>query len=618
MHHHQKRAAHALVIMVVMICLGLQVHALGQANLGPVALAAQGKTLYVVEARGQQVAVIDTGSNKVTRSIKLPQRVQGVALSPDGKRLYVTGGGPDGKVYVVNARNGKVTAKLTVGHTPGGPVVSPDGNTLYVCNRFDDSVSVIDLKTRKTQAEIPVLREPGAAVLARDGRDLYVLNLLPKSRADGDYTACSVSVIDTQTRKVITNITLPNGSNQLLGICLSPDGQYVYATHILARYQLPTTQLERGWINTNALSVIATGTRSQRKLVNTVLLDDVDLGAANPWGVACTADGKSICVAHAGTDQISVIDRAQLHERLDKAAKGEKVTDVVQNADDVPNDLSFLVGAKKRIKLAGKGARSLAIIGSTVYVGEYFSDTLTLVDLASERPSRVKSLALGSDGTESIVRKGELLFNDANLCFQKWQSCASCHTCDARVDALNWDLLNDGLGNPKNTRSLLLAHATPPSMSLAVRDTAEAAVRAGIRHIQFAVRPESDAQAIDAYLKSLKPVPSPHLVKGKPSQAAVRGKAVFEKAQCGRCHSGRLYTNQKTYDVGTGLNREKDMEFDTPTLVELWRSAPYLHDGRANTLREVVTDFNQADKHGQTTDLNEQEIGELVAYLLSL
>ena len=62
------------------------------------------------------------------------------------------------------------------------------------------------------------------------------------------------------------------------------------------------------------------------------------------------------------------------------------------------------------------------------------------------------------------ARRGEMLFHDATLCFQQWQSCATCHP-DARVDALNWDLLNDGLGNPKNTRSLVKAHAGGPAMA---------------------------------------------------------------------------------------------------------------------------------------------------------
>ena len=51
--------------------------------------------------------------------------------------------------------------------------------------------------------------------------------------------------------------------------------------HILSRYQMPTTQLERGWMNTNAMSVIDV---AAKKLLNTVLLDDIDLGAADALG----------------------------------------------------------------------------------------------------------------------------------------------------------------------------------------------------------------------------------------------------------------------------------------------------------------------------------------------
>ena len=61
------------------------------------------------------------------------------------------------------------------------------------------------------------------------------------------------------------------------------------------------------------------------------------------------------------------------------------------------------------------------------------------------------------------ARRGEMLYNDGSMCFQQWQSCASCHP-DGRVDGLNWDLLNDGMGNPKQTRSELYNHVTPPTM----------------------------------------------------------------------------------------------------------------------------------------------------------
>ena len=138
----------------------------------------------------------------------------------------------------------------------------------------------------------------------------------------------------------------------------------------------------------------------------------------------------------------------------------------------------------------------------------------------------------------SPVRQGELAFNDASLCFQGWQSCASCHSSDARVDGFNWDLLNDGLGNPKNTKSLLFAPKTPPNMALGIRANAQLAVRAGFRHILFTVPPESTAAAVDAYLESLQPIPSPWREKGPPAQAAARGRKLFEDPAvgCASCH----------------------------------------------------------------------------------
>ena len=62
----------------------------------------------------------------------------------------------------------------------------------------------------------------------------------------------------------------------------------------------------------------------------------------------------------------------------------------------------------------------------------------------------VSEIALGPKPVMTEQRKGELYFRDARLCFQQWLSCATCHP-DGRTDGLNWDLLNDGLGNPKDT-----------------------------------------------------------------------------------------------------------------------------------------------------------------------
>jgi mono/diheme cytochrome c family protein len=397
-------------------------------------------------------------------------------------------------------------------------------------------------------------------------------------------------------------------------------------------------------MNTNALSIIDV---AAKKLLNTVLLDDIDLGAAIPWGVTTTADGKRILVTHAGTHELSVIDTDGLITKLkgmpatieEAKAKGRYDTQGSYSSitvEDVPNDLAFLVDLRRRLQLRRggpwglvndegpwiNGPRGLDVIGSKVYIAVYFSDLVAIADLEDKSYYPVKVIRLGPElklADLTVQRRGEVFFHDADLCFQHWQACASCHP-DARIDALNWDLLNDGLGTPKNNKSMLLVHKTPPSMSQAVRATAEEAVRAGITHIQFAVRPEEDAVALDEYLKSLQPVPSPYLVDGKLSEAAQRGKQLFlsERVGCAECHPEPLFTDLKVHNVESKGQYDRSGDFDTPTLIECWRTAPYMHDGHYTTLPQLLKDGKHGATTGDVEGLTEQEIKDLAEFVLSL
>lgn len=617
---------------------------------GPSAVLASkdGKSLFVANADARQIAIVDVAAARVTRSVTVPAEPSGMALSPDGNTLYVTCAAPKSTVCLIDVASGQVSGQIPAGHSAWGVAVTPDGKRLYVCNRYNNEVVVIDVAAKKEVAKVPMIREPVGATIAAEGKLVYVINLLPIDRADAYDVAASVAAIDTATNQAV-NLRLPNGSSSVRGICASPDGKYVYVAHILARYQMPTTQLERGWMNTNAMTIIDA---AEKKIVNTVLLDDVDLGAANPYGVATTADGKTICVSHAGTQELSVIDATALMEKLAKVApapaekpaekaaekpaekaaekpadkKGEKKPAedrglyATNSAAEVPNDLAFLVGLRKRIKLPGNGAHGVAVIGTKVYVAEYFTDTVAVVDLEAKPYQPVTQIALGPKPEMTVQRRGEMLFNSGEICFQHWQSCESCHP-DARVDALNWDLMNDGLGNPKNTKSMLLAHKTPPAMSLGVRMTAEQAVRAGLTHILFCVRPEEEAVAIDEYLKSLTPLPSPFLVDGKLSAAAERGKKIFDDQQvgCARCHPAPLFTDLQTHDVASKGQYDRDATaFDCPTLVECWRTAPYLHDGQWLTIKDLIVKGKHGAKGGDISKLTPQQIDDLVEYVLSL
>jgi YVTN family beta-propeller protein len=568
--------------------------------------------LYVAQSTARRVDVVEPETRKIVQSIAVAGRPSGIALSKDAQRLYVSTV-PEGIVFY-DRKQEKITATVAAGYWPNGPVLSPNEDTLYLCNRFDNSVSVIDTARAVAIATIEVVREPVAAALSPDGKLLFVANHLPAGAADTGYSAAQVSVIDTDTRKQIKLIDLPNGSTGMRGICISPDGQYVYTTHILARYQLPTTQLDRGWMNTNAVSIIDVATQSR---YTTFLLDDVDHGAANPWAIACSPDGAHLFVTHAGTHELSVIDRVGLHRKLEALAAGKAVSNVIDSFNDVPRDLSFLGDLRQRIPLDGQGPRSLAVTQKHVFIGQYFSDSIAVMDLSAVGRSPQGAIPLNPDFQMTPVRQGEIFFNDASLCFQKWQSCASCHP-DGRADALNWDLLNDGIGNPKNTKSLLLSHQTPPVMVTGIRDRAETAVRTGIRYIQFSQQPEENAAAIDAYLKSMEPVPSPYLKNGELSRSAGRGKRVYEAAGCGTCHSGPAFTNLQKYDVGTGMDRDRNTAFDTPALAEIWRTAPYLYKGQAATMRDVLTKNNPDDRHGKVSALSDEELHDLIEYILSL
>ena len=76
----------------------------------------------------------------------------------------------------------------------------------------------------------------------------------------------------------------------------------------------------------------------------------------------------------------------------------------------------------------------------------------------------------------------------------------------------------------------------------------------------------------------------------------------------------------RVHDIGTGNGPSKllGLAFDTPSSRGVWHTAPYLHDGRASTLQEALIVHNPTDHHGQTSHLSEQELQDLVAFLLSL
>lgn len=581
------------IIVAAFLCSPLSFVFAGNPPLFPTDITLNDKGEILITEKGRnRISIFSPDGKTLLRTILVDESPTGILLDAD--KAYVTTNAATGHLQIISLETGKQETAIATGSGACYPIFGPDKKHIYVCNQFQNTVSEVDPAIHQVIRSVKVLREPKSALFSKDGEYLFVTNFLPAQRADVDYVAACVSVIRMSDFTKVKDIQLANGSNALRGICMTPDGKYIYISHNLGRFTVPTSQLQQGWMNTSAFSIIDV---AKQEFIGAVVVDEPERGAAGIWSIVC--NDETLFITHSGTHEISVIDHKAM---LDKFLN-------YPNKSMLDYDLRFLYGLRKRIPLEGNGPRKMIMENGKLYIPTYFADILNIVDAQT---CEIATANLNPDREESAENKGERYFNDASHCFQNWQSCNGCHPGDARTDGMNWDLMNDGVGNSKNCKSLLFSHPTPPSMISGIRETAEWAVRAGFKFIQFFDITEEDAVCVDAYLKSLRPVPSPYLVDGELSDLAKEGRKFFEKLNCTECHSGPYYTDLKMHRIGEDIEFEKG--WDTPTLREVWRTAPYLFDGRAATMEEVF----EIHKHGIDKKVSKKEIKALTEYVNSL
>ncbi len=132
----------------------------------------------------------------------------------------------------------------------------------------------------------------------------------------------------------------------------------------------------------------------------------------------------------------------------------------------------------------------------------------------------------------------------------------------------------------------------------------------------------ADLDALAAYIGSLGKDSvrrSPYRdYTGELTESAARGRDIFYGDNCEQCHAGSAFRDGLTHDVGTIVETSGNRlggildAIRTPTLIELWESAPYFHDGSAATLSDVL---NRGD---HTRDFSTQDETDLIAFLNSI
>ncbi|MGI5127884.1 protein kinase domain-containing protein [Pseudonocardia sp. CA-107938] len=178
------------------------------------ALSPDGARLYACIADTGTVVTIDVATaRQVGRPIKVGDQPYGMAASTDGRRLYVPNFGSD-DLSVVDTTTGAVVGTVKVGDAPVGAVVSPDGTRLYVANLDGGTVSIIDTATVAVIGTVAVGPTPVGLAVSSDGRRLFI------SQRDTD----SVRVLTTADRALSGPIAVPAGP---VSIAVAPDGRLV-------------------------------------------------------------------------------------------------------------------------------------------------------------------------------------------------------------------------------------------------------------------------------------------------------------------------------------------------------------------------------------------------------
>jgi YVTN family beta-propeller protein len=580
-----------------------------------------GKSLYVVGQDADALLVVDLGQETVRRSIRVGDHPHSVKLDEKNGLAFVSNQWSD-HVSVIDLASSIWIDTIPTGNGPSGLELSPDGSTLYTVNTFSSDLSVIDIITEKEIKRLRTGTDPTGIASSGDAKTLYVGSRRAWLSGYGEPISSELTVIDQNKNRLRERKQL-DGAYMMENIAFTPEGDLAISTLIRPKNNLPSVQVEQGWMMTHGISVMEQGGK-QRTIQ--LLLDEPNAYYPDPYDIVISSDGKKAFVTNSGVDMISVVSidsiRTMMSELDDQALKA------------LANDL----GASARYVLdrikTGANPKGMALSpdAKVLYVAEMLEDRILMIDTKSHQV--MGSVDLGGPERVTVLRKGRRLFSNASHTFQNQYSCYTCHP-DYHEDGLVYNMAASKMGrNLANTQSLREIGETAPFKWNGKNQTVYK--QDGIRFSTVLTRTEQfsypDLDAISAYImRGIEQPPNlMHNPDGLLTASQQRGKEIFERKvdnlgevipennRCNTCHPAPYFTNRQLSDVSTLSPTDDPVLFDTPHLTNVFASPPYLHDGKAMTLEEIWTVYAEDDKHGRVNDLSKTELNDLVNYLKSI
>lgn len=578
------------------------------------AVSPDGKKIYIALDDRDEVAEADTTSRQVLRRIKVAGRPFGLAIDAAGGKLFVTCRNTD-RLAVLDAQTLRETESIEVGTAPVAVAYcrTAAGDRLVVANSMSDDISVLSVSPLQELGRPSAGREPFAVAITPDGTRAFIANRMVRLVSVKTVPVSEVTEIDPMTARTVRREAL-DSAHQSEGICAVPSRPWMLAPLVKVRNLVPITQVENGWVMSSGLAV--TDVKSGN--VIQMPLDEANDYFADPSGVVVDPTGKRAFVASGGGDVVSVVDLDRMAAWLDKADTATK-QEAIYDMSLSPEYVTARIPTQRN-------PRQLALSpdGGTLFVAERLADSILVVD--AKNLSAKGRIVLGDGGLNDPIRRGEVVFTKAAYTFQHQFSCRSCHP-DGHVDGLSYDFDTSGIGdNFLDNRSLLGVAGTEPFKWTGKNPSLE--VQCGPRFAKVLMRtdpiPQKDLLDLTTFIKSQPPQRVAKNADGTLTPSQERGKAIFfatkttsgkpipHEQRCATCHRPPLYSVRLSFDIGSGG------AFDTPHLLGIANTAPFLHDGRALSLEEIWTLFSTKDEHGVTSYMNKIQLNDLVEFLKTL
>ncbi|WP_186776411.1 beta-propeller fold lactonase family protein [Rubripirellula reticaptiva] len=564
------------------------------------AISLDGKWIVTANETSNSASLIRVADQLLVDEIAIGDHPANITFTPDGQLVLVTSDW-SGTMHVLRIDDGqeklRVQKAVSIGKLPCGIAVSPDSSTAYVGLVASAEIAEVDLVSGSVRRKFATGNWPRYLTLNHDGTRLAV----------GLAGQSEIAVIDVRSGETLYTEPLSSGIN--LGQMLtSADGTYAYFPWMVYRTNpINVRNIQLGWVLASRMGRVRLDGPSYREAAS---LDEPGLAVADSHDLVLTSGDERLVASSSGTHELLVY---RLHDMPFIAEGGP--------GDLIDPQLRFNPQRFNRIEVGGRPmGMAIAKDDRTVFVANYLKNSVQVVDINSSEV--VFEIDLGAASEKTLARTGMEIFYDAERSLDQWYSCQTCHQ-GGGTNSKMMDTFNDGTEMSYKTVLPLqnVTRTDPWTWHGWQTDLTDAMHRSVVSSMQGSAPEPSDKAALIAFLGTLQHPPNPFRnADGSLSESALRGRSVFESrnAACLDCHSGELFTDGEIHDVDTGSQTDHYQGYNTPSLLGTYAKVRWLHNGRAKSLMEVVTDRHSPDKVSGNDPLSESEAADLVEYLKSL